>query len=620
MCVLARGCKIGVMGQIVVMREGVIERVHPIGRTNVTVGRLEYNDLVIDHPSISRAHVRVGFDGAGWFVEDLGSTNGTYLNDEQVEREALHWGDRVKAGEYTLHFLPDDEGSTRPGAALKTVEELIGLSAQFFELLEPREVLEKMVERLIEIFRAERGFVLLAKDDGTLEPAITRYIDPETEEAEISKTIARDVFTEKRPLLITDALAEVRFKQVESIERGQIRSIVCVPLPGADGPVGVLYLDSRVSARTFSAQDLELLNVYADFGARAIQSAKARTKLSRNVQALKTLQEEGCRREHDYDHIIGETEKMTELLERVTDIADSEISTLILGESGTGKELIARAIHHRSSRRNEPFVAVNCMAFSSGVIASELFGHEKGAFTGATTKRQGRCELADGGTLFLDEIGELTPEIQVKLLRFLQEQTFERVGGSQTLKVDVRVIAATNCDIETRVNEGSFREDLFYRINAFTLVIPPLRERREDIIRIAKHYGATFAAKMGRQFSGLTDDARKALLDYHWPGNVRELRNVMERAIVLTRKGQVAAETLPFTNSAVSPPSGAVDLACLPRDFRKAKEIFEKTFLVEALKRNNGHIAKTAREVGLPRKTIYRKMEAYDISRDGEES
>ena len=609
------------MGQIVVMKDGVIERVHPIGRTNVTVGRLEYNDLVIDHPSISRAHVRVGFDGAGWFVEDLGSTNGTYLNDNQVERDALHWGDRVQAGEYTLHFLPDEDASGRTTAALKTVEELIGLSAQFFELLEPTEVLEKMVERLIEIFRAERGFVLLANEAGELEPAITRYIDPDGDESEISKTIAGDVFSEGRPLLITDALAEVRFKQVESIERGQIRSIVCVPLPGLDNPLGVLYLDSRVSARTFTSQDLELLNVYADYGARAIQSAEHRTKLSRNVQALKTLQDEGCKREHDYDHIIGDTEAMKELLERVTDIAQSDIATLILGESGTGKELIARAIHHRSTRKNEPFVAVNCMAFSDGVIASELFGHEKGAFTGATSRRRGRCELADGGTLFLDEIGELAPEVQVKLLRFLQEQTFERVGGSETIKVNVRLIAATNCDIEARVADGSFREDLFYRINAFTVVVPPLRERREDIILIAKHYGATFAAKMGRPFGGLADEARKALLDYHWPGNVRELRNVMERAIVLTRKGAVSAESLPFTvGPGAAAPQGAFDLTCLPLDFHKAKEIFEKTFLVEALKRNSGHIAKTAREVGLPRKTIYRKMETYDISRDGEES
>ena len=349
------------MGQIVVMKDGVIERVHPIGRTNVTVGRLEYNDLVIDHPSISRAHVRVGFDGAGWFVEDLGSTNGTFLNDGQVERDALHWGDRIRAGEYTLHFLPDEEGTARSTAALKTVEELIGLSAQFFELLEPTEVLEKMIERLIEIFRAERGFVLLANKEGELERAISRYIDPEAEDSEISKTIAGDVFGEGRPLLITDALAEVRFKQVESIERGQIRSIICVPLPGPDSPLGVLYLDSRVSARTFTSQDLELLNVYCDYGARAIQSAEHRTKLSRNVQALKTLQDEGCKREHDYDHIIGETVAMKKLLERVTDIAQSDIATLILGESGTGKELIARAIHHQSPRKNEPFVAVNCM-------------------------------------------------------------------------------------------------------------------------------------------------------------------------------------------------------------------------------------------------------------------
>jgi len=480
----------GPMGQIIVMRDGMVERVHPLGRTNVTVGRLEYNDLVIDHPSISRAHVRLGFDGAGWFVEDLGSTNGTFLNGTRIERNALTWGDRVRAGEYTLHFLPDDDGLATGGTTLKTVEELVGLSAHFLELVDPAQVLERTLERLIDIFRAERGFVLLASGDGALEPAYSHSIDPDADESSISKTIAGDVFAEERPILITDALAELRYRQVESIERGQIRSIVCTPLPGPSGPLGVIYLDSRVSSRTFMPQDLELLKVFADFSARAVHAAEARKKLSRDVEALKTLQDEGCRREHDYDHIIGDDTALKELLERVADVAAADISTLILGESGTGKELFARAIHHRSPRRHAPFVAVNCMAFSSGVIASELFGHEKGAFTGATARRLGRCELADGGTIFLDEVGELTPEVQVKLLRFLQEKSFERVGGSETLQVDVRVIAATNSDIESRVADGSFREDLYYRINAVTRRIPPLRERRNGVLLIAKHYAA----------------------------------------------------------------------------------------------------------------------------------
>ena len=286
-------------------------------------------------------------------------------------------------------------------------------------------------------------------------------------------------------------------------------------------------LEQRVEQRT-----AELREAYAEV-----------EQLKNRLEAENVYLQEEIKVAHNFEEIIGESAAIKEILRQVELVAPTDSTVLIEGETGTGKELIARAIHNLSARRDRPLVKVNCAAISAGLVESELFGHERGAFTGAIQRRIGRFELADGGTLFLDEVGDLPPDTQVKLLRVLQEQEFERVGSSQPIRVDVRVIAATNRHLATLSKDGTFREDLFYRLSVFPLAVPPLRERKADIPTLAHFFLAKFAAKMGKAFDGFSKSSMQQLISNAWPGNVRELQNVIERAVILTKGSTVQIDT-----------------------------------------------------------------------------
>ena len=311
---------------------------------------------------------------------------------------------------------------------------------------------------------------------------------------------------------------------------------------------------------------------------------------------------------HRVEGIIGDSGRMQEVLSLVRRVAPSDATVLIRGESGTGKELIARALHYASPRAGGPLVKVNCAALAESLLESELFGHEKGAFTGAVASRKGRFELADGGSIFLDEIGDLPPHLQVKLLRVLQEREFERVGSSRPVKVDVRLLAATHRDLEALVREGRFREDLYYRINVVTIVLPPLRERREDLPPLIEHFLRGFAGKNGKTVRGLTREAREALLRYDYPGNIRELENLIERAVVLTRDDVIGVEDLPLVLEA--PASGSVDEAGLIA----AVEGLERRMIREALTKADGTQTRAAELLGISERVLRYKLKKYGLS------
>jgi two-component system NtrC family response regulator/two-component system response regulator HydG len=433
-----------------------------------------------------------------------------------------------------------------------------------------------------------------------------------------------------------------------------------------DGSVlGVVYLDSRVRSRLYTEKDLELLDAFTHYSVIAIEGAREREQLRRDVDSLRKLNLERVLEEHNFENVIHRSPAMTHVLEQVKAVAARDVTAVILGESGTGKELIARAIHHLSARAKGPFVAINCMALSRDLIESELFGHEKGAFSGAVARRQGRFELANGGTFLLDEVGELPPPVQGKLLRVLQEGEFERVGGTQAIRVDVRILGATHKDLRREVAEGRFREDLFYRINVFALDIPPLRRRPEDIPLLVSHFIGLFNQKMGRTIRGIEAAALQRLVHYPWPGNVRELRNVVERAFVLEPSDTLTQSSLPIDIAAgsatpaprrpdsagvrplpsptlaasVEPDAGveaeelpseettrldraasSVDggpavlaIDSLPRDYESAREEFERVFLRAAIRRNQGNISEAARETGISRRHIYRMMKSLGL-------
>jgi len=345
------------------------------------------------------------------------------------------------------------------------------------------------------------------------------------------------VFDHRSPLVRRDLEKEQQYSNERRFAAQGMRSHCIVPLLASGNCTGVLAIASR-KTNLYDNEDAEFLQEIANQIALAIENMKSYEEISALKARLETenvyFQEE-IRHDHDFDEIVGNSSVLLELLRKVELAAPSDSNVLLLGETGSGKELIARAIHARSTRKDRPLVRVNCGSIPTGLVESELFGHVKGAFTGATANRTGRFELANKGTLFLDEVGELPLETQVKLLRVLQEQEFEPVGSSRTIRVDVRVIAATNRDLERAVREGLFRSDLYYRLNVVPLVVPPIRERTSDIPRIVMFFLERFSRKAGKKIVGASQDTMKALVAYSWPGNVREIQNVIERGVVLTR-------------------------------------------------------------------------------------
>ena len=342
-----------------------------------------------------------------------------------------------------------------------------------------------------------------------------------------------------------------------------------------------------------------------------VKRALERTRLSRENRILRARIE----RDFGFDNLIGSGPAMRRVFEMIQKVAETDLTVLIRGASGTGKELVAQALHQHSPRKSQPFVAVNCAAISRELVESELFGHEKGAFTGADAKRAGRFEAADGGTVFLDEIGDMAPETQAKVLRVLQERSLERVGGTQPIEVDVRVVAATHRDLEAEVREGRFREDLYYRLKVVDLDLPPLRERSEDIPGLAQRFLEQVAERLGREKKRLSDEALARLIRHSWPGNVRELRNVIEQAAVLASGESIEEADLKL--------SGAMDGGAgqLPHHddvpFSDAKkrvvEDFERSFLLRALRDNDGNISRTAEAIGMVRQSLQQKIRELEL-------
>ena len=312
--------------------------------------------------------------------------------------------------------------------------------------------------------------------------------------------------------------------------------------------------------------------------------------------------------------LTGESPAMQSLKEQIRVVAPTDAWVLIYGENGTGKELVAQTIYKLSKRRHKPLIEVNCAAIPEDLIESELFGHEKGAFTGATTMKRGKFDLANGGTLFLDEIGDMSLKTQAKILRILQEQRFERVGGGRTIKVDVRILAATNKELEKEIEKGAFREDLYYRLNVIPIEVPPLRARKEDIPLLVDEFMDEFSRKLGIPKKEIDSRVLDALMEYDWPGNVRELRNFMERMVILTREDRITMKDLPPQFRKAPCPAGHNEpefLAC--DDFRRAKALFEREYILRKLEENDGNVKKTAEAIGIERRHLHRKMKSLGI-------
>jgi Nif-specific regulatory protein len=385
-------------------------------------------------------------------------------------------------------------------------------------------------------------------------------------------------------------------------------SFICVPIVLDQKTIGALGVNLSYKKDRNYDRSMKFFGVVASMVAQSIKvnnliEAERQRLLDENQQLRQELRER-----YDFRNIIGNSRQMREVYEQIAQVASTNTTVLIRGESGTGKEMIAHAIHYHSLRADKPFVKISCAALPESLIESELFGHEKGAFTDARIQKKGRFELADGGTLFLDEVGELSLSTQVKLLRVLQEREFERLGGTQTIKVNVRLITATNKDLEKAMQEGVFREDLYYRLNVFSLFLPPLRDRRPDILLLADHFVGKYAQEHGKDVRRISTPAIDMLMSYHWPGNVRELENCIERAVLVCEGGVIHSHHWPPTLQTAEASGTSARLS-----LTAAVEAYEKDLIQDALKTARGNRAKAARLLDATERIINYKIKKYEI-------
>ncbi|MBW7866102.1 MAG: nif-specific transcriptional activator NifA [Candidatus Hydrogenedentes bacterium] len=414
-----------------------------------------------------------------------------------------------------------------------------------------------------------------------------------------------------RPMVIPQVSQEPLFLNRTNARANLNRedvSYICVPIKMETAVLGTLSADRLFEEGVALDEDLRLMQIIASMIARAVRlRQKTQEEHERLLSENMRLQQE-LRKKFHPANMIGRSKAIQTVFDLIAQVARSDATVLIRGESGVGKELVAQSIHYNSDRASKPFVRVNCAALPENIIESELFGHEKGAFTGAVRRREGRFEMAHRGTIFLDEIGDLSPQMQIRLLRVLQEKEFERVGGEETIKVNVRIIAATNRELETLMTEGQFRQDLYYRLNVFPIFVPPLRERRTDILELANFFVEKYGKETHKYVRRISTPAIDMLMSYHWPGNVRELENCIERAVLLTNDDVVHGHHLPPTLQTAEA-TNTIMKGTLEETLNRV----EREMIVEALKDAKGNKAKAARQLGISERLMGLRVERYDI-------
>ncbi len=600
------------------LREQLLEGGHD--DEGIVVGRDAAADIVLSDGAVSRFHARFCLREDGWHVVDLGSSNRTFVNGDPVRESLLAPGDHIGIGDCELQFVDEIDRVTQPDAQTQVVRRLRseshdgdelraagvlsalyqlsqGLSGQTQDLA----IVEQGIRLLVDKLDADRGAVLLLDGDQLLCRAACSRGDQVLRGFVLSQTIYQELMQTREAVLSQDTTVDERFAARQSVVGEEIRSILAAPIPLGGVIAGILYLD-RLQGRQgpFQTEDLYGAAVAAQFIGAAMQAGAALGGLERERETLvKTL--------IDTHPIIGQSPAIERVREFIRRAAPTESTVLIRGDTGTGKELVARGLHYQSPRRGAPFAALNCAAIPESLVESELFGHEKGAFTGADHRKLGRFEAADGGTVFLDEIGELPLACQGKLLRLLEERRFERVGGTAVVEVNVRIVAATNRDLAQEVRQGRFREDLYYRLNVLEVIVPPLRDRPGDLELLIDHFLDHFSQRVGGARKQFDAASRKRLLDYPWPGNVRQLRNAIESAVVLARGEEIVPEDLTMPRAEGEPAASEEGwTACSLQDL-------ERTHIIRMLDHVGWNKSKAAELLGIERSTLYARLKNLEI-------
>jgi Nif-specific regulatory protein len=642
----------------------------------VTIGRAPTNQIVVKDERCSRCHAEIFFSEGQWILRDLDSRNGTAVANTRVRGDyILRAGDIVRIGQSQLRFVHDltkafaeTQGPVvvaTDGAADREVDPSLATDDSSVlslhepatithrrgqtKFLEPQEADESSLPKLgraaanlcrlaFELAQAAdiiaiadlalAGLFSETKvDAGALLVLPRNYAgDPHAHDLEmvaartdsslpyhrVSNVLAATVLREGEAVLARNVMGDSSLGSRDSRGIVDATSVICAPIRRGKRVLGLLHMYSTNAERVPDPDDLEYTLAVADTVAVALDNLGRREELAENLNQIRDENLQLRERLGVQSEIIGSSIAMARVAQEINRAAPSRATVLIRGESGVGKELVARAVHYSSPRRKGPFVCLNCAALSRSLLASELFGHEQGAFTGATQRKIGKFEASHGGTLMLDEIGEMSSAIQAKFLRVLEGHPFERVGGTDAVKVDVRVIAATNRDLERDVSEGRFRRDLYFRLRVLEILVPPLRKRVEDIAELSHYFLQRFNAETGRKLRGFSPQAMELMRKYRWPGNVRELKNVVERAVVLARGEFIEHDDL--TLSQISTAGDTGDIPISPGPFRPASlSDIERQHILATLVATGWNKSQTAALLGIERSTLDRKIRRYEL-------
>ena len=497
----------------------------------------------------------------------------------------------------------------------KEAELLADISKAFAESLDLEETLASILRSLDTHLKLRRGTIaLLDAETETINTRVAHGLSKKSKTLasyKIGEGITGLVVQSGKEIVVPDISKDPRFLHktgARKLEQGKRIAFFCVPIKLEGATIGALSVDKESDLKDDFQTNVRLLNIISTMIAQAVKLNKLLESDRRQLREENVRLRRELKSQFNIHNMVGSSNAMKEVYRLIEQVSNSSATVLIRGESGTGKDLVAHAIHYNSLGSDKPFVKVNCTALSDTLLESELFGHEKGAFTGASDKKIGRFERAHGGTIFLDEIGDFSLNLQIKLLRVIQFKEFERVGGYETIKTKVRIVVATHKDLEEQIREGVFREDLYYRINVFPIFLPPLRERKDDIMQLADHFLERLAAENSKNISRISTPAIEMLTRYHWPGNIRELENCIERAVLLCNDEVIRSEHLPPSLQMVKKSESATR-----RTLTEIIENTERELIVDALKKFDGQQRKTAKELGITERILGYKIKKYNI-------
>ena len=608
----------------------------------IIIGREPSNRCSVDDPAVSRRHCSIEKKGDEVLITDLSSLNGTFVNNVPVLKRVLKHRDQIDVGDCHLVCLFDSEKDVeasqevefredeseleatvqleskdafylQAGKSVVQVEPndrvaqdldvLLRISATISAIRERQIFDNRLMELIFEVVPAERGAIFLF--DETSEEPVSVFsrdkVQGIAESFRVSRTVVHEVTQRRVGIISNDIGRDKLLNAADSLASAHIHSLLAVPIISQEKAIGVIYLDSLARSGSFDEHHLQLMTGIAGIAGLVLD----------NIAHVDSLRSENLRLQEDLTiehNMVGESGPMQSVYQFIGKVGPVDSTVLISGESGTGKELVARAIHRNSPRVDKPFIVINCAALTETLLESELFGHEKGAFTGAIVLKKGKLEVAHTGTVFLDEIGELALPLQAKLLRVLQQREFDRVGGIRPIRVDIRLVAATNRDLVEAVRKGDFREDLYFRLNVVSVKMPALRDRREDIPLLASYFVAKLSRNFKRRVTGISAKARQCLSNYDWPGNIRELENALERAVVLGLSELILPEDLP--ESLFEMESSASGTATKYHDAIREKK---RQLILNAVGESRGSYTQAAKKLDLHPNYLHRLIRNLDL-------